>query len=93
MPRLLHHALDCNQVAGSDSALGDVQRHTRLCASRSCVLRPGLTLPGVIVVLIVAGRGVAISVPAINTARGAARRSMCKHHLEQIGLGASVQLV
>ena len=90
MPRLLHHALDCNQVDGPDSALGDVprhRRHSRLRASRSCVLRPGLTLPGVIVVLIVTGRGVAISVPAINTAREAARRSTCKHHLEQIGLG------
>ena len=90
MPRLFHHAFDCSQVASQSSATEKCSRRQMTsppCSSRSRASRSGLTLLGVIVVLIVAGIGVALAVPAINSAREAARRSTCKRHLEQIGLG------
>ena len=55
-------------------------------SNRSVSLRRGFTLLELLVVIVILGLLVALSIPAIQRAREAARRNACRANLRQIGL-------
>lgn len=68
---------------GHPGTLREPCRHLHPC----CAPRSGLTLIELLVVAAVIGLIVLLILPAIQSAREAARRTQCSDHLRQIGMG------